>query len=78
VPGSELREAAGRVAELIASQPPLAVQGTVRAIWSGLEHSRMQALELAYAYVGLGTNQESIQEGQRAFASGSRPKWRLR
>ena len=78
VPAGDLHDAAARVAGIIASQPPLAVQGTVRAIWSGLELSRMQALELAYAYVGLGTNQESIREGQLAFASGQRPQWRLR
>ena len=28
--------------------------------------------------VGLGTNRESIQEGQKAFASKDRPKWKLR
>jgi enoyl-CoA hydratase/carnithine racemase len=78
VPAAELHDAAGRVAEVIAGQPPLAIQGTLRAIWAGLEHSRTQALELAYAYVGLGTNQESIREGQQSFASGQRPQWRLR
>jgi enoyl-CoA hydratase/carnithine racemase len=78
VPGDGLHDAAAHVAGIIAGQPALAVQGTVRAIWAGLEHSRMQALELAYAYVGLGTNQDSIREGQMAFASGQRPKWRLR
>jgi enoyl-CoA hydratase/carnithine racemase len=78
VPGAELHEAAARVAGIIAKQPALAIQGTVRAIWSGLEHSRSQALELAYAYVGMGTNQDSIAEGQKAFESGERPKWRLR
>jgi enoyl-CoA hydratase/carnithine racemase len=78
VPAGDLHDAAARVAAIIAGQPPLAVQGTVRAIWSGLELSRMQALDLAYAYVGLGTNQESIREGQLAFASGQRPQWRLR
>jgi hypothetical protein len=50
----------------------------VRAIWSGQEHSWRQALDLAYAYVGMGTSQESIREGQEAFASGKRIDWRLR
>lgn len=78
VAAEDLHAAAANAAEAIAAQPALAVQGTVRAIWSGLEHHRSQALELAYAYVGLGTNQESIAAGQRAFESGQRPKWRLR
>jgi enoyl-CoA hydratase/carnithine racemase len=78
VPGDQLSSAAGRVAHVIASQPPLAIQGTVRALWAGLDHTRRQALELAYAYVGLGTNQASLAEGQRAFASGQRVKWVLR
>ena len=65
-------------AKIIASQPPLAIQGTVRAIWAARDLPRTQALSMAYAFVGLGTNKESIQEGQKAFASKDRPKWRLR
>jgi enoyl-CoA hydratase/carnithine racemase len=78
VPADELRDTTAWAAEAIASQPPLAVQGTVRAIWAGLELSRSDALAQAYTYIGLGTNQESIAEGQRAFASGKRIEWRLR
>jgi enoyl-CoA hydratase/carnithine racemase len=78
VPPGELHEAAAWAAGAIASAPPLAVEGTVRAIWSGLEHSRSQALGLGYAYVGLGTDRESLRQGQDAFSSGERPKWRLR
>src|SRR4051812_18220126 len=78
VPGAELHECVQWAADAIASAPPLAIQGTVRAIWAGLEHSRSQAVGLAYAYVGLGTNQASIREGQEFFASGKRIEWRLR
>jgi enoyl-CoA hydratase/carnithine racemase len=78
VPGHQLAGAAGWAASVIASQPPLAVQGTLRSIWAAQELSRSQALSLGYAFIGLGTNQDSIEEGQRAFASGNRPKWRLR
>ena len=78
VPGDKLREAAEWAAKIIASQPPLAIQGTVRAIWAARDLPRTQALSMAYAFVGLGTNKESIQEGQKAFASKERPKWRLR
>jgi enoyl-CoA hydratase/carnithine racemase len=78
VPADELHDAADRVARIIAAQPALAIQGTVRAIWAGLELSRREALDQAYLFIGLGTNQESISEGQRAFESGQRPKWVVR
>jgi enoyl-CoA hydratase/carnithine racemase len=78
VPPPKLREAAEWAAQTIASQPPLAIQGTLRAIWAARELTRSQALSMAYAFVGLGTNRESIQEGQKAFAAKDRPKWRLR
>ncbi len=78
VPGDKLREAAQWAAEAIASAPPLAIQGTVRAIWAAREMSRSQALGLGYAFVGMGTNQESIRQGQAVFASGKRIKWKLR
>jgi len=78
VPADKLRETAEWAANAIASAPPLAIQGTLRAIWAGRELTRQQALGLGYAFIGLGTNQESIRQGQDFFASGKRIKWRLR
>ena len=78
VPGEGLRAAAQWAAEAIASAPPLAIQGTLRAIWAARELGRSQALSLGYAFVGMGTNPESIRQGQTAFASGQRVKWKLR
>ncbi|MDZ7733379.1 MAG: enoyl-CoA hydratase-related protein [Acidimicrobiia bacterium] len=78
VPADQLHDAAGWAASAIASAPPLAVEGTVRAIWTGLEHSRSQALGLGYALIGLGTSEESIRQGQEAFTSGKRIAWKLR
>jgi enoyl-CoA hydratase/carnithine racemase len=78
VPADKLRDAAQWAADAIASAPPLAIQGTVRSIWAARELSRSQALSLGYAFVGLGTNRESIQQGQAAFAAGKRMKWKLR
>lgn len=74
----KLREAAEWVAGVIARQPPLAIQGTLRAIWAAQELPRSQALEAGYAFVKLGTNRDSLREGQEAFKRGDRPKWRLR
>ena len=78
VPLEQLGEAADWAARVIAEQPPLAVQGTLRAIWTGQELTRSQALAMAFAYVSLGTNPASIQQGQKAFASKQRPQWKLR
>ncbi len=74
----QLAQSAAWAAGAIARQPPLAVQGTLRALWTAREMSRAQALSLAYAFVGLGTSADSIAAGQRTFASGARPDWRLR
>lgn len=76
-PGGELAERARWAAAAIASAPALAVQGTVRALWSARAAQR-EAVAGAWAYIGLGTSQDSITEGQNAFASGKRIEWRLR
>jgi enoyl-CoA hydratase/carnithine racemase len=78
VPASDLMGSATWAADAIASAPALAIQGTVRAIWAGLEHTRQQAIDLGYAFVAMGTNQDSIAEGQKMFASGKRIEWKLR
>jgi enoyl-CoA hydratase/carnithine racemase len=77
-PKEELRERAQWAASTIASQPRLAIEGTVRAVWGARELGARQAVRLGYAYVAMGTNQDSIAEGQERFASGKRVEWRLR
>jgi len=78
VPPGDLLVAARAVASAIASQPPLAVQATVRAVWGALDLPHSTAVESAYGYVRLGNTAESIREGQESFRSGERPRWRLR
>ncbi len=78
VPRDQLAAVAERVARTIASQPPLAVQATVRAIWTAAELSRRQALDEGAAWIAAGTSRESLEEGQRRFSSGERVEWRLR
>jgi enoyl-CoA hydratase/carnithine racemase len=78
VPKEQLHEAAAWSANAIAAQPQLAIQGTVRAIWAAREFSNRQAVALAYAYVALGTDRASIDEGQAMFTSGKRIDWKLR
>jgi enoyl-CoA hydratase/carnithine racemase len=78
VPGADLVARARELAAMIASQPRLAVEGTVRALWSTREMPQREAVRLGYAYVAMGTSQESIAEGQQMFASGKRVEWKLR
>jgi enoyl-CoA hydratase/carnithine racemase len=73
----DLRDKARWAAEAIAA-PPLAVQGSLRALWAGKDLNRGQALALGYAFVGLGNRAESLAEGQRSFESGHRLEWRTR
>jgi enoyl-CoA hydratase/carnithine racemase len=77
VPAAELLDRAMWVATVIASQPVLAVQGTLRAVWMAQEVARRQALEQVSTLVSLGTDDANIEDGQGAF-KGPRPKWRLR
>ena len=75
---ADLRERAGWVARQIAGAPPLAVQGSLRALWAGRDLTRGQALALGYAFVGLGNSEAALAEGQERFSSGARIDWRLR
>ena len=50
----------------------------MRAIWSTRAMPQREAVRLGYAYVAMGTNQDSIAEGQKLFASGKRVEWKLR
>ncbi len=72
VPPAELADRAGWAAGVIAQGHPMAVQGTLRALWAGRELSRSQALGLGWAFVGLGNDPEALAEGQARFASGAR------
>jgi len=78
VPASELHERARWAAETIASYPPLAVQGTIRALWAARDLGHKQALETAYTWIAMGTDAEGLRAGQESFASGKRQEWRLR
>jgi len=78
VPVNALHESASWIAGEIAQSPPIAIQGTVRAIWMARELSRLQALDAGRVLIRLGSDPESLFEGQKTFASGERTKPRLR
>src|SRR3954466_2996245 len=77
VPAAELMARALWVANAIASAPPLAIQGTLRAIWMANEVSRREALHQASAFVALGTAFDNIAGGQETFKGAPR-EWKLR
>lgn len=74
----ELDAAAQRLADIIAAQPPLAIQATLRTIWAAQDLPRPQALALSTVLVEAGNTQESLDEGQAFFASGKRITPRIR
>ncbi len=74
----DLQASAAWIAGEIAKSPPVAVQGTVRAIWMARELSRLQALDAGRILIRLGSDPESLFEGQQSFSSGQRTKPRLR
>ena len=74
----ELAPSAERLARVIASQPPLAVQATLRTVWAAQDLPRRQALDAGVALVAAGNTPEALAEGQRAFSSGERVEWRVR
>lgn len=74
----ELEATAEWAADAIASASPLAVQGTLRAIWMAREVARAQALELASLYTRIGIDPAALHAGNKEFAQGRRVEWRPR
>jgi enoyl-CoA hydratase/carnithine racemase len=78
VPREALADAASRVATAIASAPSTAIQGTVRSLWTALELSRAQALDMGRVIVRLGTDPDDLRAGQAAFSARERVEARVR
>jgi enoyl-CoA hydratase/carnithine racemase len=78
VSGDGLHDAAAWAAGEIAKSPPIAIQGTVRALWLARELSRKQALDAGHILIRLGSDPDSLLQGQQSFAAGERTKPRTR
>lgn len=72
VPGADLAAAAHRVAVAIASQPPTAVQASLRSLWAARELTRAQMLDVGNTFLNLAMSEAALAEGQQVFASGQR------
>jgi enoyl-CoA hydratase/carnithine racemase len=75
VPREQLWDRADQLARIIASKPPAAIQGTVRAIWESLDSTRTQALRHGLSYTQIG-NPIGIAQVDRA--SVGRGDWHVR
>jgi len=73
-----LLEKALWIAESIASQPPIAVQASLRAIWAANDLGRLDAMALAPSLLTTGMSKSSLKEGQEAFESGTRIDYKYR
>ena len=75
VPASNLWKRAEEIAAIIASKPPAAIQGTVRAIWESLDATRSQALRTGLAYCEIGN---PVGRAQIDRAGVDRRSWAVR
>jgi enoyl-CoA hydratase/carnithine racemase len=78
VEADELGGAARDLALVIASQPAVAVQATLRTLWAAKDMPGIQATDLGNLFLQLGFSRDVLLEGQEGFRSGARPEPRVR
>jgi len=72
VPIADLPTVAHRIAVAIASQPPTAVQASLRSLWAARELTRTQMLDVGNTFLNLAMSKDALAEGQAVFSSGQR------
>ncbi len=72
VPMEDLRNRASWISSAIASQPTIAVQASLRAIWAANDLGRLDALSHAPSLLSTGMSKKAMAEGQALFESGER------
>lgn len=78
VPLPELMPTATKIAEKILQNAPLAIRGTLKAIWKGLELPLHDALTQGWHLIMENWHTEDWKEGPRAFAEKRKPEWKAR
>ena len=78
VPIAGLNERASWISTAIASQPPVAVQASLRAIWTANDTGRLNALSQAPSILSTGMSKSAMAEGQLLFESGQRIDYQTR
>ena len=69
VPAGELMEVALGVARTIASQPPAAVQASLRTLWATRDVPPGLVTELGNVFLNLSMSAQSLKEGQEIFVN---------
>jgi len=78
VEAAQLQQTAHTLAAAIASQPPAAVQASLRTLWAARSLSADQAIALGNVFLQLGTSAEALKQGQETFSAQKRAQWRIR
>ena len=78
VPKGNLHERAAWISTAIASQPTVAVQASLRAIWAANDLGRLDALSQGPSILTSGMSKKAIAEGQILFESGERINYQTR
>lgn len=78
VPQAELLDTALALAELIASNPPAAVQASLRTVWAARDLTPQQLQSIGNLFLADAMTVENMAGGQAVFASGQRAKPRTR
>ena len=78
VPTAGLNERASWISTAFASQPPVAVQASLRAIWTANDMGRLNALSQAPSILSTGMSKNAMAEGQSLFESGQRIDYQTR
>ena len=78
VPQAELLNTALALAELIASNPPAAVQASLRTVWAARDLTPQQLQSIGNLFLADAMTVENMAGGQAVFASGQRAKPRTR
>jgi enoyl-CoA hydratase/carnithine racemase len=73
LPREELWERADELARRLAVKPPLAVQGTVKAVWDGMSMSPGAAREVPLHYTQVGND-----AGEVGLGDVAKPQWEVR
>ena len=78
VPKERLMARATELADMICENAPLAVQGSVEALWASLDLPLKEALDYGFKIVQANFLTEDFKEGPRAFAEKRKPQWKGR
>jgi enoyl-CoA hydratase/carnithine racemase len=78
LPKEDLLASAQELARIIATQPPKAVQASLRTVWAAKDLTIAQATDLGNVFLQIGTSVDALEAGQAEFTSGVRIKPRIR